>query len=243
MIGTIKVENNREKTVLAEFKKLVEELEQDDVTLIRFLKARDFNLEKAEAMLRQCIQWRKENSMDTILKWEYPNYLPTDLSYQISGKDYHGAPIVWVPFGKWRHRSWVEQGYSDELLRWGFRLIEDGLHNLKCSEDGTLQCTAIFDLAEISYYQAAHMASLKLLYLAFKALEQNYPEVLKCVVVVNAPWFFTIPFNFIKGVISPNTLSKLKVFDSNKSAWLNFLLERCPQKSLPKEYFEDENAN
>ncbi|OXA58288.1 hypothetical protein Fcan01_07345 [Folsomia candida] len=211
------------------------------MTLIRFLIAREFNIEAAENMLRSSMQWRKDHRMDHIFEWKSPEYLHKDLPYSIPGFDKNGGPVVHIPFGKWNHRCWVEKGYGEDLLRWGYRLIEDAFQ--KATSDGLRQCTAIFDLGGISYYQAAHIPSLKVLYNGFKALEQNYPEMLKSIVIVNAPWLFAIPFNFIKGTISPNTLSKLKIFDSNKKIWLDYLLERCPEKSLPKAYFEDQNGN
>jgi hypothetical protein len=240
---SIEITDEAEKRVLEEFKSKVEDLGQDDYTLTRFLRARDLDIGRAENMLRENLLWRKDNDMDHILEWKYPSYLPVDLPYAITGWGYEGGPVIWIPIGRWNHRPWVEQGYSEELLKWGFRLIEDGFQSLKQTDGGKCQAVCIIDMGNITYYQAAHVPSLKVLYSGFKALEQNYPEVLKCIVVVNAPWLFSIPFNFIKGCMSQHTLSKLKVYDSNKKQWINFLLEKCPQKSLPQEYFEDENGN
>lgn len=38
----------------------------DDVTLLRFLRARQFDLEKAEAMFAAMLKFREENNVDTI---------------------------------------------------------------------------------------------------------------------------------------------------------------------------------
>jgi hypothetical protein len=38
-----------------------------DSTLLRFLRARDFNVEKAREMLSQSLMWRKKHQVDRIL--------------------------------------------------------------------------------------------------------------------------------------------------------------------------------
>lgn len=47
----------------------------DDYFLLRWLRARNFNVSQAESMLRENLQWRKQNSVDTILD----DYEPTEV--------------------------------------------------------------------------------------------------------------------------------------------------------------------
>jgi hypothetical protein len=51
----------------------------------------------------------------------------------------------------------VEAGHGDQLLRWGFRLIEYTFQSMKKTPGGKHQCLAIFDLQHITYYQACHI--------------------------------------------------------------------------------------
>lgn len=62
-----------------------------DATLLRFLRARDFNVEKAREMLSQSLMWRKKHAVDRILS-EYQtvpvveNYFPGCWHYHDKGK-------------------------------------------------------------------------------------------------------------------------------------------------------------
>lgn len=47
-----------------------------DAHLLRFLRARDFNTEKAHEMITASLAWRKQHQVDKILKsWEAPEIL------------------------------------------------------------------------------------------------------------------------------------------------------------------------
>ncbi|GKV44571.1 hypothetical protein SLEP1_g51738 [Rubroshorea leprosula] len=68
-------------------------------TLIRFLKARDWNVQKAHKMLVECLQWRIQNDIDNILA---KPIIPTDLYRAVrdsqlvglSGYSKEGLPII-----------------------------------------------------------------------------------------------------------------------------------------------------
>ena len=65
--------NKKQYETLQKFKekilteKLLEDLSQfDDLYLLRFLRARKFELEKVYLMFENFIKWRKQNDVDTI---------------------------------------------------------------------------------------------------------------------------------------------------------------------------------
>lgn len=63
-----------------------------DATLLRFLRARDFNVEKAREMLSESLLWRKKHQVDKILsEYELPqvvqDYFPGGWHHQDNGKN------------------------------------------------------------------------------------------------------------------------------------------------------------
>ncbi|CAG0891982.1 unnamed protein product [Darwinula stevensoni] len=84
---------------LVQLKKWVAELQKgkipSDATLLRFLRARDFNLEKAREMLSQALIWRKQHQVDKILsEYEPPqvvkDYFPGGWHHQDKGEEREG---------------------------------------------------------------------------------------------------------------------------------------------------------
>lgn len=72
-------------------------------TLIRFLKARDWNVAKAHKMLIDCLNWRVENEIDNVLTKPIPADLYRDIRDSqligMSGYSNEGLPVIAVGVG------------------------------------------------------------------------------------------------------------------------------------------------
>jgi len=66
-----------------------EDLLYDDHFICRWIRARDLNLEKAEAMLRKSVEWYARNDPRCLIAWK-PPYLYT--RYALLGHDGTGCP-------------------------------------------------------------------------------------------------------------------------------------------------------
>jgi len=240
MVGILYEVDEIETESFEQFKKAVGDLKQEDQVLIRFLRARNYDIGNAESMIRNAIQWRKDMDIENFIKWDFPKYYNDDIGYSFHGKDREGAPILWIPVGKWNGKNLVENGEGENLLRWGFVMMERGL---KASSETNSQGQVVVDLEGLSYSQVSHVASLKLFYQGCQRVEQCYPELIKSVTIINAPWVFTIGFNFIKGIITRKTMAKLQIFGSNRDQWLGELLGKFPSESIIPELVKDVNGN
>lgn len=91
--------------------------EHDDHFLLRWLRARQWNPENAEKMLRevnycllrsfvfnldsknlQSMKWREKWGVDEIDSWEPPPVFKEFTPYGTTGFDKDGSPVVFVPF-------------------------------------------------------------------------------------------------------------------------------------------------
>ncbi|CAL8144978.1 unnamed protein product [Orchesella dallaii] len=223
--------DEEEVVIFQQFKDKVKDLDQSDETLIRFLRARDYDIPNAEKMLRSATQWREEIGIDNCLKWEFPPNYESDLPYKLFGKDYDGAPICWVFAGKWTTKKLVENEESEHVLRYDYSVMEKGLRRIvECGTAGVI----VLDMEGLSFAQATHIPSLKLSYIVLQTIEQCYPEIAKAVYVINVPWVFSFAYNFIKGVIAPKTLAKVKII-SSKDEWHAEFLKKFPVDSIVPE--------
>lgn len=83
-----------------------------DAVLIKWLRARNLDLTKAEDMFRASMKWRKENQIDTILEREGP-LVPQDMkaNYAIAycGVSKEGYACFVCPFGRQDMRAMLEK--------------------------------------------------------------------------------------------------------------------------------------
>jgi len=231
-------ENEDEEGNIEELKSRVGDLKiDDDVTLLRFLRARDQNLDKAENMLRRCMQWRSDVEVARYVTWKPAKCVEEDSTFHQTGTDYEGRPVFWLPMGRWNTRGLLEQGYKDDVTKLRYYVLETLMHKIINSE--AHQCMVIFGVEGLTYWKVAHLETMQLMMDSFRDLAMNYPEIIKKMFVVNTPWYFPYVLKFVKPILSQRTTNKLHIFNGDKAKWLPVLLEAMPRAALPPEYLED----
>lgn len=231
MSSSTERKDNKETAALEEFRKVCDDLKPDELTLLRFLRAREGDVQKAEEMLRKSVQWRKDNDVSTYLNWQLPTPIANDFKFHYIGVDNEGYAVMYLPIGRWNIRDKIEAGYKEDAFKFRFHLLEFFMHYVNKTKQH--QFVIILDLAECSYRKVAHMETVQVLLSAFRDFEANYPERLRSAFVINAPWVFSYIYAFVKPLLSGHTLSKVKIFDANESQWKPALMEKIPEQIIP----------
>ncbi|WBW71630.1 sec14 cytosolic factor family, phospholipid-intermembrane transfer protein Spo20/Sec14 [Schizosaccharomyces osmophilus] len=220
----------------SELKKMGYSVRLDDATLLRFLRARKFNMQQALDMFVKSENWRKEFGVADLIK--NFQYVEKPLVSKYYPQYYHKTDIDGRPV-------YIEQlGNVDLKKLYQITTTERMLQNLvyeyemlalkrfpACSRkfNGLIEtsCT-IMDLKGVgitsihSVYSYIRQAS--------SISQDYYPERMGKFYLINAPWGFSSAFNLIKGYLDENTVKKIHVLGSNyKSA----LLEQIPAEHLP----------
>ncbi|KAL8713945.1 MAG: hypothetical protein Q9220_002091 [cf. Caloplaca sp. 1 TL-2023] len=211
----------------------------DTLSMLRFLRARKFNVNLAKQMFLDCEKWRKEFGVDSLVR----NF------------DYKEKPKVFEYYPQFYHKTdkdgrpvYIEQfGGIDLTAMYKITTAERMLQNLvveyekladprlpACSrKSGQLleTCCTIMDLKGVgisrvsSVYGYVKQAS---------AISQNYyPERLGKMYLINAPWGFAGVFSVIKGFLDPVTVGKIHVLGSG---YQSELLGQVPKENLPKAF-------
>lgn len=97
--------------------------EPDYQTLLRFLRARDFSIDKATGMLQESLQWRQEQRIDSILG-EYKTPAVVE-KYFPGGWHHHdkdGRPLYILRLGTMDVKGLLKSVGEDELLK----LVREG---------------------------------------------------------------------------------------------------------------------
>ncbi len=121
---------DKEKQKLLEFRKIVgDSLESDDQKedsyLIRWLRARNLDLVKAEEMFRASMKWRKDNNIDTILEQEeIPEEFSSSTPIAFCGISKDGYAVFVCPFGRHDARHGLEKYGIDRMERFQIHNME-----------------------------------------------------------------------------------------------------------------------
>ncbi|CAL1270056.1 unnamed protein product [Larinioides sclopetarius] len=203
---------------------------------LRFLRARDFNLDVAEAMLRNHIVWRVANQIDTI----HTSYEPEEvvikyLRLQRIGYDKEGSPVRFLDFGKVDLKGVLKSCKMNAVVKSVVWMFEEDVVEMKKQseklEKNIQQWIYILDFDNFSFAKATHKPTAEVLIQLFMTYEANYPERLKAAYIINASVYFTILFSFIKPLLSGNTIQKIKIY--GKDGYKEDLLKAIDADVLP----------
>ncbi|KAL0300960.1 UNVERIFIED_CONTAM: Patellin-4 [Sesamum radiatum] len=206
-----------------------------DVLLLKFLIAREFKSSDAFEMLRNTLQWRKEQKMDSILDEDFGN--DYDSVGYMKGLDREGHPVCYNVFGVFADDEVCDKTFGTEasrerFLRWRLQLLEKEIQKLDFRPGGVSTLVQINDLKECP---GPARKDLRLVSKqAVAILQDNYPEFVARNIFINVPfWYYA--FN---AILSPfvTQRAKSKFVFSRPSRVTDTLLKYIRAEEIPVAY-------
>lgn len=228
LTGRVGSLTTHESQVLDAFKKAIQEKgywnddRHDDHLLLRFLRARKFDLQKALEMIIKCENWRKEKKVDEIFaSFEFSELKEVNEIYPrfYHKIDKHGRPIYVEMLGK-LNLDQLFKLTTRERLETHFIYEYERLLRVRlpaCSKamgQHTETSLTILDLKNCSVMQAYRVKDL--LKLIVDIGQNYYPETMGMTFIINAPWVFDTIWNFIKIWMDEVTVKKIKIVKAGK---------------------------
>lgn len=199
----------------------------DDECLLRFLRARKFDLEKADKMFTAHLQWR-----DRFLPM---SLTPNDIS-QVLGMGVarfgpyskQGQPVIIIKVGQFDPSAFAS---VDLFTKYCAFFFERGV--AKLAAHGNDKAVLFFDMNGWSLRKHATPHSLKLTGELINIIQAQNPERLSKCVLFGTPMLFNGTWKIISKLIDPVVVNKIQFVSESG---LHQVLEFVDADVLPKEY-------
>ncbi|OAX84356.1 hypothetical protein ACJ72_01272 [Emergomyces africanus] len=213
-----------------------------DGLLLRFLRARKWDVQKALVMLISTLKWRSQEwkvDDEIVLKGESAFHESCksddatrkkegeDLLHMLRigeaycrGKDKQGRPICYINVRLHRIGAYCQSAIEKNII---FQ-IETSRLMLDSKIDTAV---IVFDMTD---FGLANMDYIPVKFI-IKCFEANYPESLGAILVHKAPWIFSGFWAIIKGWLDPVVASKVH-FTSNYQELENFIAKEAIPRAL-----------
>ncbi|KAL2342854.1 hypothetical protein Fmac_004139 [Flemingia macrophylla] len=209
--------------------------ERSDVILLKFLRAREFKVKEALAMLKNTIRWRKEFKMEELMEEKLGDELEKVVF--MHGFDKEGHPVCYNIYGEFQNKELYKTTFSDEekrekFLRWRIQFLEKSIRKLNFNPGGVCTIVQVNDLknspgpAKWELRQATKNA--------LQLLQDNYPEFVAKQVFINVPWWYLAVNRMISPFLTQRTKSKFVFAGPSKST--ETLLRYIAPEQLPVKY-------
>lgn len=208
-----------------------------DAHILRFLRARDFSIDKAREMLIHSLAWRKLHNIDRLLEtYKTPEiieqYYPGGWHYF----DREGRPLYVLRLGQMDVKGLIRSVGEEAILKHVLAKNEEGL--MRAAEATQKRghpvsaCTCIVDLDGLSM-RHLWRPGIRALLRIIETVEANYPETMGRLLIVRAPRVFPVLWTLVSPFIDENTRNKFMIYGGKDYLGAGGLIEFVEKQYIP----------
>eukprot|EP00946_MAST-07B_sp_MAST-7B-sp1_P003292 g3292.t1 len=201
---------------------------------LRFLRARDLELDKAVKMLRNHMKWFKEHRPEQLVEEDINEKAINSQCWRYLGQTADGSGIKEVQVGKWNPHEYTKDEYIKYVAFFSVmaeRMLKRHTKNV-----------VIFDISGWALWHGSYLGYVNRL---VDIAQNQYPERLRRVLLVNAPFLFRGAWSVISPWLDPVTKAKIKFVSSASALREEFAELSISLDLIPARYggnIEDEST-
>ncbi|KAK7053835.1 CRAL-TRIO domain-containing protein [Favolaschia claudopus] len=213
----------------------------DDATLLRFLRARKFDVPKSKEMFLACEKWRKEFGVDELVKsFKFTELAEVDKYYPqfYHNMDKLGRPIYIERLNNLDVKALYVCTTQERLLQQLVVEYESFLTTRlpACAAAIGHPVETSLTILDLGGVSLSNFIRVRDYIAAATTIGQNYyPECMGAFYIINAPWAFTAVWAAIKPWLDEVTVKKVHIL-GGPSAYKPELLKQIDKEVLPKEF-------
>ena len=209
----------------------------DDLFLLRFLRARKFDLEKTMEMFKKYLKWRIDMKVDELLgSYELENLIQIKRLYPhgYHRTDKEGRPIYIELYDKTDVKALFQITTEEKMVKYYIKQYERQIKYIfpACSavvKRPVEQSCTVLDANGIGI--TSLFGPIKgFVKLASDIGQDYYPEMLGKMTIVNVGFLFRAVWSLVKSFIDPKTQNKINLL---KSTYKDDLLVLIDEENLP----------
>ncbi|XP_071448001.1 SEC14-like protein 1 isoform X2 [Hetaerina americana] len=208
-----------------------------DAVLLRFLRARDFNVERALEMVSSSLAWRRKVNADAILStYIEPKAVKEFFPGGWHHSDKEGRPLYLLRLGQMDVKGLIRAIGENGLFSLTLHICEEGL---RLTEKATLSLGRPVStwalLVDLDGLNMRHLwrPGVRALLRIIEVVESNYPETLGRLLFVRAPRVFPIIWTVVGTFIHEATRAKFLIYGGNDYQAVGGLVDYIPEKYVP----------
>ncbi|KAI9028475.1 CRAL-TRIO domain-containing protein [Hyaloraphidium curvatum] len=172
--------------------------------LLKFLRAREFDVEAALAMAENVLRWRKSFRIHELMKEKFDPAFDK-LGFLQDKPDRKGHPVTWNLYAGIDTATIFRNG-TDDFIRWRIQLMEKAVALLDFN-------TPIETVTQIHSYEGVSMFSVDSNIRAVSKqiitiFSDNYPEFLERKLFLHVPWLMSFLYSIFSSFTTARTRAK-----------------------------------
>ncbi|XP_021952264.1 SEC14-like protein 4 [Folsomia candida] len=233
---------SQQKKILDKFRKRVQhrltnEFMKHDLYLIRYLRAKNFDIRNAEEMLVTSLAWRKQNRIDTIHDEDWTKF-KKQYPYYLSQYDKEGKPVLYLHPAAWDLRKIAISNDAKQFQRYIDKAIDESwlkVYEYQSKYENVTQGVLLVNMKGYNVVQHACLQCIPIILRGILTYERYYPGLAHKIFLINTPSTFEPLLQVIRGALSPPTEKALLIYGMSKGEWSPILQKYFDMDQIPEE--------